>query len=105
MTWNRNLVNLRNVLAGLYWTSEDARRIALETGLNPAFLRFSAKPVNTWTFVLEEAQNQNKLAQLVSRVRVEYPELQVLQLAEQNLLLDVESREIRVDEWNGPSPG
>jgi hypothetical protein len=60
MAWDRNLTNLRNTLAGLYWTPVEARRIAQEAGLNPVFLRFNDKPVNMWHSVVEDTQAHGK---------------------------------------------
>ena len=103
MTWDRNTSNLRNVLAGLYWNVEEARRIVLEVGMNPAFIGFSNKSINTWTSILEEAQKQIKLGDIISLARQEYSKMQSLALAEQNLLLSVEAPEIKDDEWQGPT--
>jgi len=105
MAWDRNLTNLRNTLAGLYWTPAEARRIAQEAGLNPAFLRFSEKPVNMWHSVIEEAQAQQKVPALIEKARAEYPQLQVLELAQHNLLRDVEAGEIEASIWKGPGSG
>jgi V8-like Glu-specific endopeptidase len=102
MDWNRNLTNLRNTLAGLYWNAEDARRIALEAKLNPIYIRFDSRPVNTWTSIIEEAQNQGALHKLIENACMEYPGIPQLKLALRNSLTDVESGEIETKEWRGP---
>jgi S1-C subfamily serine protease len=102
MTWDKNRSNLRNVLAGLYWSVEEARRLVLEAGMNPAFIGFSNKSINTWTNILTEAQNQDTVAAIIAKAREEYPKLQSLALAEQHLLLAIEAPEIREDTWQGP---
>jgi len=102
MPWNRNMSNLRNVLAGRYWDVEDQRRIATQAGMNPAFIRFSRKAVNSWQAILEEAQHQDLVQDIIAEARQEYPQDQSLALAEQGLLLTVESPEIDEDAWLGP---
>ena len=47
MVFGRNMVNLRNVLAGLYGDKEEARRIVREVGLKAAFISIGDKPINT----------------------------------------------------------
>lgn len=102
MAWDRNMSNLRNVLAGLYWNVEEARRIILDVGMNPAFISFSHKSINTWQSILEEAQQHDKVGDVITKAREEYPKVQSLALAEQNLLLAIEPPEIREDAWQGP---
>ena len=104
MAWDRkNISNLRNVLAGLYWNMEEARRVVLDVELNPVVIAFSNKSINTWQSILDEAQLQDKVGDIIAKVRREYPKLQSLALAEQNLLLSVEAPEIKDDEWQGPT--
>jgi V8-like Glu-specific endopeptidase len=102
MAWDKNMSNLRNVLAGLYWNVEEARRIVLEVGMNPAFVSFSNRSINTWTSILDEAQHHQKVQDIIAKAREEYPTLQSLALAEQNLLLAVEAPEISDAAWHGP---
>lgn len=103
MAWDRNLSNLRNVLAGLYWNVEEAHRIVLEVGMNWANIRQSGKSINTWQSILEEAELQLMVGDIIRLARQEYPKLQSLALAEQNLLLSVEAPEIKDEEWQGPT--
>jgi len=103
MAWDRNLSNLRNVLAGLYWNVEEARRIVLDVELNPVVISFTNKSINTWQSILEEAQLQDKVGDIITKARQDYPKLQSLALAEQNLLLSVETPEIKDEEWQGPT--
>ena len=102
MSWNKNLANLRNVLAGLYWNVEGARRIVLEVQMNPAVINFSNRMINTWQSILEEADLQDKVGDIIAKAREEYPKLQSLALAEQSLLLAVEAPEFSDVEWRGP---
>jgi V8-like Glu-specific endopeptidase len=102
MAWDKNLSNLRNLLAGLYWNAEEARRIVLEVEMNPAFISFSGKSINTWQSILEQAQHHDKVRDIIAKVRAEYPKLQSLALAEQNLLVAIESPQIQDSAWHGP---
>jgi len=95
--------NLRDVLAGLYWNVDEARRIVLDVGLNPAFIGFSNKSVITWMNILDYAELQDKVGDILTVARQEFPKLQSLVLAQQNLLLAVEAPEIKEGEWQGPT--
>lgn len=100
--WNRNLTNLRNVLAGLYWNVDEARRIVLEVQMNPAYISFHSKILNTWQSILEEAGHHNKVKDIIAIARHEYPSIQSLHLAEKNLLLSIEGPEMGDSDWHGP---
>lgn len=102
MAWNKNLSNLRNVLAGLYWNVEEARRIVLDIEMNPAFISFSNTSINTWQSILEQAQHHDMVQGIIAKAREEYPKVQSLALAEQNLLLAIQTPEITEDAWQGP---
>ena len=102
MAWDKNMSNLRNLLAGLYWNVEEARRIVLEVEMNPAFISFSGKSINTWQNILEQAQYHDKVRDIIAKACEEYPKLQSLALAEQNLLLAIQTPQIQEDAWHGP---
>ncbi|MEZ4866649.1 MAG: effector-associated domain EAD1-containing protein [Caldilineaceae bacterium] len=63
---------LRNRLAGLYGTQEDARRIVADTGLDPAYIQFSDKAINNWHSILTEAEKRDSLPALLAIVLEEY---------------------------------
>lgn len=71
--WTQELTNLRNQLATLYPTPEDARRLVSDAELNPALIEFHGKPINIWHNILNEAQKYNKVAALLEAVIAEYP--------------------------------
>jgi V8-like Glu-specific endopeptidase len=102
MPWDRNTSNLRNVLAGLYWSIEDQRRIVLQVGMNPAFIRFSSMSINAWQSILEEAQHHDKVKDIIAEARKEYPKDPSLDRAEKNMLLMIEAPQIMEDAWQGP---
>jgi len=73
MLWDRNMTNLRNILAGLYWNMEDARRVVLEAGMNPAYISFSSRIINTWQSILEEAQKHSRVPDIIAVARKDTP--------------------------------
>lgn len=102
--WNPRLSNLRNVLAGLYWEEKDARRLVMQVGMNPIFVDFSAKSVNTWQSILERAQHQNKLEEIIAQALEENPGmLQLVQAQQDQLHLAIETPPISDTAWSGPT--
>ena len=103
MNWNRTLTNLRDLLAGLYPTVQDSRRVVENAGLNPAFVAFDAKAVNNWFSILREAQNRNRVQAIVKVAHSEYPENEWLTLAQRGDLLAIKGPDIEDDvAWQGP---
>jgi V8-like Glu-specific endopeptidase len=94
--------NLRDLLAGLYGDKEDARSLIQDAGLNPAFISISNKARNTWHSIIEEADKQRMVGNIIARARKDYPRNTSLALAEQNLLLAVETPPLGEDVWRGP---
>lgn len=74
MSSSPTLTALRTLLASLYPSVEDARRIAGDAGLNLQFITFDGKAINTWRSILDEAQKRDKLSALVDAVAADYPE-------------------------------
>jgi V8-like Glu-specific endopeptidase len=99
MAWDRNKSNLRNLLAGFYWDVAEARRIVLEVGLNPAFMNFTNRSIVTWQSILEEADHHDKIGDIISKAIEEYPKVEGLKLAQRNLLLNIETPELKEDAW------
>lgn len=101
--WNPKLSNLRNILAGLYWREEDARRIVLEVGLNPIFIEFSSRPIITWQSILEYAGYHQQVDAIIAKAYEEFPQVQSLALAQQDQLhLAIETPSITDAGWHGP---
>ena len=71
--------------------------------LNPSFIAWDVRPVNTWGSVLEEAENHGKLEDVIAFARKEKPNVQSLELAEQDLLLAVETPAMPDSDWRGPT--
>src|SRR5689334_22571016 len=56
LQWDNNLINLRDILADLYWDKSESRRIVQQAGLNPAFISFKDSAINNWHFILDYAR-------------------------------------------------
>jgi len=78
MTKKPALTELRKVLAELYPTVQDARRVVTEAGLDPTYITFSDKAINNWSSILEEAQNRDRVRVIVELAYSEYPENEAL---------------------------
>ncbi len=103
MNWNRTLTNLRDVLAGLYPTIPDSRRVVGDAGLNPAFVAFDHKAINNWFNILQEAQKRSKVQAIIQVAHTEYPENKWLALAQQGDLSTIKGPDIEEDvTWKGP---
>jgi S1-C subfamily serine protease len=102
MAWDRAaLIRLRELLARLYPTERDARRVAGDAGLNAALVAFDAKAINTWFAILDEARNQGKVEAVVEVALADYPDEEALLLAARAApppLLDPPE----LTDWHGP---
>ena len=103
MGWNQTLINLRDVLADLYFTVQDSRRVVEEAGLNPAFMAFDNRAINNWQNILREAQKRDKVQSIVDIAHKDYPENQWLTLARQGEIPALKGTAIESEvEWQGP---
>jgi formylglycine-generating enzyme required for sulfatase activity/nucleotide-binding universal stress UspA family protein len=75
------LASLRTVLAALYPTEEDARRVVADAGMTAARIIFSGQANNTWQAILEEAEKSGALDALLAIALSEYGVNQRLQAA------------------------
>lgn len=64
---------LRAVLAELYPTVLDQRRVVTEAGLRPAAITFDAKAENSWFEILAHASHQCAVDAVVAVARREFP--------------------------------
>lgn len=56
LIWDNNLINMRDILADLYWDRPESRRIVQQAGINPAFISFKDSAINNWHFILDYAR-------------------------------------------------
>jgi len=59
LTWDNNLINLRDILADLYWETPESRRVVQQAGLKPAFIKFQTSAINNWHFILDYARQDD----------------------------------------------
>ncbi len=78
MTHQQALVALRDVLASLYTDATTARRVASDAGLDLRQVSFSTRALDNWTAILDEAEKQGLVSDLVGIARKEYPRYQPL---------------------------
>lgn len=62
------------MLAELYRDRASAERVAVEAGIDLSRVSFAAKPGDTWVALLNEADHQKKLADVVGIALREYPQ-------------------------------
>lgn len=84
MAWNQNLTNLRNILVDLYFEKQQARRVAEEARLQPAFINFDGAIINVWQDILRQATNRDKVDAIVDVAVKDFPDHKALQYARQN---------------------
>ncbi|MFZ4658126.1 MAG: effector-associated domain EAD1-containing protein [Caldilineaceae bacterium] len=67
-----DITALYTVLAELYPTQEDSRRVVESAGLNPVHITFSNKAINNWYNILVEAKKCDRVAALLQFALREY---------------------------------
>jgi hypothetical protein len=73
VSWTKELTELRNVLMALYDSVSDARRVAQEALLNTAHVDLSGKAINFWQSILEEANKQHLVSEVIEVARTQFP--------------------------------
>lgn len=67
--WDETLTGLRNVLAELYQTDDDARRISAEAGVPSGAVKFSGVAISTWHDLLQKAFYLGKVRAIIDVAR------------------------------------
>ena len=87
MAWNPILNDLRDVLAALYPTEQDARQLAATAGLDrPELIEFSATAINNWTNILTYASNNEQVDAVIQAACAQFPRNSRLTAAAQRWL-------------------
>jgi len=103
MPWNQSLTNLRDVLADLYFTVEESRRVVEEAGLDPKFIQFNPQAITNWHNILRYANNREAVPAIVEVAYSENPTNEWLAAAKSGQLSDVKGPDIDKDiPWRGP---
>ncbi len=104
MPWDPSMTNLRNVLAGLFLTVPDSRRIVDVAGLPRDHIAFDAAAITYWHNILIEAMKRQKVSAIIEAALEEYPESEELKLAREGNLLPVRGPAIGEEvPWHGPT--
>jgi tetratricopeptide (TPR) repeat protein len=67
------LTQIRKILAKIYPTENDIRRVLNDIDIDPGRIAFDGKAINIWDNVLQEAKHHGKLSILVNFVGEKYP--------------------------------
>jgi FxsC-like protein len=88
MEWSPALIDLRKILADLYKTEADARRLIGDARLDDSQIDFSGKAINIWTSVLTYAFNNGQVDDVIWVARDQYSGNTKLAAAEQQWLAE-----------------
>src|SRR5262249_40751196 len=77
MRWEPVLNNLVDLFAGVYRDPGSAAVVVRKAGLAPENIDLSGKPKSMWLKILEEANLQGRVSDLVRVVAEEYPTLDI----------------------------
>lgn len=99
--WTRNL---NDVLADLYPTIEDSRRIVVCAGLRPAMVKFNNAALVNWFNILEEAAKSKKEQAVLDCALADYPDHEILLALKRNEPPVVKGPDIARDvKWAAPA--
>ncbi|HAW52454.1 MAG TPA: serine protease [Flavobacteriales bacterium] len=70
LLWNNNLLNLRDILADLYWDKAEARALVQEAKINPAFISFKDSAINNWHYILDYARHDSSSVDAIIDVAI-----------------------------------
>lgn len=85
MSFHSSLIPLRDLLANLYSTELDARRVAAEADLKLDLINFRGAAIDYWTSVLSIAEAANRVDALIGVAKKDYDTNQRLVEVEQEL--------------------
>ena len=74
MAWNKNLTNLNYLLAGYYPFKDDSLPVAKKANLNILNIGFNDKPVTNWFNIIDQADKENKVDQLIKTALDDFPD-------------------------------
>jgi V8-like Glu-specific endopeptidase len=102
MAWNQTLTNLRDLLADLYFTVQDSRRVVEEAGLKPSYIAFDNRAIVNWQNILRDAQRRGKVGAIVAVAHKDYPEHPWLALARSGEIPAIRGADLQTQvEWQG----
>ena len=105
LSWDNNLINLRDILADLYWDTPESRRVVQQAGLNPAFIPVRPSAITNWHSSLDYArQDASSVDAIIDVAAREQPPAKkdVLLMAKQHML-NLRGTDITKDvDWKRP---
>ncbi|HEX8452099.1 MAG TPA: trypsin-like peptidase domain-containing protein [Longimicrobium sp.] len=102
---HRRAAFLNDLLADLYPTVEESRRVVVRAELRPAFIRFNAAAIINWFEIIEEAKRRSKMDDLVAVALADFPENPMLQALHRHEPAPVAGPDVQRDlPWHG-APG
>src|SRR5687767_8889158 len=99
---HKALADLTEILANLYPSETDARRIAHKAGLKTAFLDFSGAPIDRWFKVLDHANPRDRVGAIVACALEENPDDEALKQASKGTPPQA-LKGPEPTQWGGPS--
>lgn len=91
MSWDDNLINLKYVLADLYFLKEDSIHVVESAGLPRAQIGFQNKAINNWSEILDQADKRGKVPAIIDAALRDYPDNQFLLSAKKGMLTPVQN--------------
>lgn len=103
MAWSIGLTTLRDILADLYPTVEETRRVVMDAGFNPANFAFSERAKINWHNVLSEVDKHDAISAVLAVAEHDFPAKKaVLEEAAQGTQVGIKGPDIRDDvNWRG----
>src|SRR6266852_5701184 len=89
MAWDANLINLKDVLADLYFLKEDSIRVVRDAGIKPSTIRFDNRATTNWSNILDEADKIKKVSDIIIVALKDFPGDQLLLSAQRGTLTPV----------------
>ncbi len=105
LVWDNNLINLRDLLADLYWDRSESRRIVQQARLNAGLIAFNDSPINNWHIILDRARQDAACVDAIIDVAIgEQPrsKQELLARAKEHMLLNLRGVDIKDVNWKHP---
>ena len=104
MAWNETLTKLNYYLADRYPFQDQTVRLVRAAGIPLAFIRFNPAAIDNWYAILVEADNRNRVMDLIQAVLIDNPDDPILKKAIEGQLEQDLGPKIKEDDWKNPEP-
>jgi hypothetical protein len=104
LIWDNNLINLRDILADLYWDKLESRRVVQQAGINPMFIGFKDAAITNWYLILDYARQDPGSVDAIIDVAIgERPAKKELLAQAKEHMLNLRGTDITKDvDWKRP---